>query len=89
MLIEEINNKIDLKNDVDSSLKSFIANGQVDNDNFSLKKFINEIDKIENDSEIQEIEIQKETKNYKFETSSQRFRTKKKFSEKFKDDHEE
>jgi len=89
VLIEEINNKIDLNNNVDSSLKTFIANGQVDNDNFSLKKFINEIDNIERDHEIMDMDIQNESKDMDNDNSNRRFRTKTKFWERFKDDHEE
>ena len=80
---------MDLKNDLDSSLKNFIANGKVDNDNFSLKKFINEIDKIENDQEMQVMDIQHESNENENESTNRRFRTKMKFSERFKDDYDE
>lgn len=89
MLIDEIKNKTNLNENLGSSLTNFIANGQVDNDNFSLKKFINEIDKIENDRQTQVMEIPDESKEKENTTSSRRFGTKMKFSERFKDDDNE
>lgn len=89
MLIEEIKNKIDLKNYFDSPLNNFIANGKVDNDNFSLKKFINQIENIENDQEMQVMDIQDESKEKENANYNNRgFRTKMKFSERFKDDNQ-
>ena len=89
MLNDEIKNKINLNNDFDLSLKNFIANGKVDKDDFSLKKFISEIDNIENDQEMQVMDIQKESKKSQNQNSNRRFGTKVKFSERFKDDDDD
>lgn len=88
VLIEEIRNKIHLNNNVESSLNTFIANGQVENEYFSLNKFITEIGTIEKDSEIHEIDLKNESSDKDKEKTVRKFGTKIKHSERLIDGEE-